>query len=521
MIGFATPAGNAPAVLPDALVTPQGIVTFRAASTVYASNPTDAPANTVWPARLLGDVALSQSAVDAVGVGGRVALGLADIDLWDGDGALASLVRYGTADGRRVTVRVATAANARASDVSCPLSAAGIAWAGIVRAVDSTEGLQARLSVVDISQRLATPLQPSRYLGTGGMEGPATLKDAPRPVALGHLYNITPVALGAIDLGDGALLTYQSHWRGVVAHDAVRIRGVAQLPVTATPGVGEFRDWPGLGVFQLGSTPDGPVTTDLRGDNPGGYVSSLAAVLRRLVQSLGPAYADDDIQADAFAFAETDLPGEIGWFHGPQQTTAAAAVEEMLAAAGAVLCGGRGGTLRLFDPLADAEPQFTLGYQHIIDLAPVALPAGLRPLPRAIAVTWRRNWAPTDNLAGIVGDADRAQLQAAASGPARAISASVTARVAQQRELAFPGLYWNEADALARAGKWRDWIEAGPRLFQVTTDRFLGQIECGDVCRLFYPAYGLAAGARCTVIGWAEQLGARRLTLTLATLPEV
>ncbi|MBN8888787.1 MAG: hypothetical protein J0H91_00660, partial [Rhodospirillales bacterium] len=325
MIGFATPAGNAPAVLPDALVTPQGIVTFRAASTVYASNPTDAPANTVWPARLLGDVALSQSAVDAVGVGGRVALGLADIDLWDGDGALASLVRYGTADGRRVTVRVATAANARASDVSCPLSAAGIAWAGIVRAVDSTEGLQARLSVVDISQRLATPLQPSRYLGTGGMEGPATLKDAPRPVALGHLYNITPVALGAIDLGDGALLTYQSHWRGVVAHDAVRIRGVAQLPVTATPGVGEFRDWPGRGVFQLGSTPDGPVTTDLRGDNPGGYVSSLAAVLRRLVQSLGPAYADDDIQADAFAFAETDLPGEIGWFHGPQQTTAAAA----------------------------------------------------------------------------------------------------------------------------------------------------------------------------------------------------
>ena len=54
---------------------------------------------------LLGDVALSQSVVDAVGVGSRVALGLADIDLWDGDAALASLVRYGTADGRRVGKR--------------------------------------------------------------------------------------------------------------------------------------------------------------------------------------------------------------------------------------------------------------------------------------------------------------------------------------------------------------------------------------------------------------------------------
>jgi hypothetical protein len=195
-------------------------------------------------------------------------------------------------------------------------------------------------------------------------------------------------------------------------------------------------------------------------------------------------------------------------------------VDALIAGSGAVLGGGRGGTLRLFDPLAEGDAQFELLAPHIIDLAPAPLPAGLRPLPRSVAVAWRRNWTPLSDIAGVVGDADRAQLQAAASGPARAISTIITSHVAQQREMAFAGLYWAESDALARAAKWRDWLQAGPRIYAVTTDRYLGQIDCGDIGTVAYPAYGLDAGVRCTVLGWSEQLGGRRLTLTVATLPE-
>lgn len=520
MLGFAAPAALAPATLPAALVTPQGIATLRIASAGYASLGTDTPADTLYAPRLLGDVVLAQSALDAIAVGGRVALGLGDIELWNGDGQLADLVRYGTADGRRVAIRVAPARLPRASDVGSPLAALPAAWRGVVAGVDGTDGLRARLTVADLSQLLATPLQASRYAGTGGLDGPATLKNAPKPVALGHLYNITPVALGAIDLGDGSLLTWQSHWRSIAGHDTVRIRGVEQVAVSSVPTVGEYRDWPALGLFQIGSSPDGAVTCDLRGDNAGGYVSDLAAVLRRLVQSLGPGYGDTDIDTDAFAIAEADLPGEIGWFCGPQQITAAAAVDALIAGCGAVLAGGRGGTLRLFDPLASGESQFALQAPHILALSPVPLPAGLRPLPRSVAVAWRRNWTPLSDIAGVVDAAARAQLQAASSGPARAASAVVTSHVAQQRELSFAGLYWAEADALARAAKWRDWLAAGPRLFSVTTDSYLGQIDCGDIGSITFPAHGLDHGLRCTVIGWSEQLGGRRLTLTVATLPE-
>ena len=520
MDGFACPAGWSHAVLPEAFVTPQGISIFRAASAAWASDPADTPASTTWYPRLLGDVELSQSAVDALGIGGRVALGLAEIDLWDGDGALADLARYGTADGRRATVRTVAAITPRASGVGTRLNAASTAFAGIVRSIDTAENRRARVSLADVAERLATPLQTARYLGTGGVEGPTALAGRPKPISLGRAFNVAPVALGNIDLGDGALPTYQSHWRGIVAHDAVRIRGVAQTLVTAAPAVGQYRDRPALGVFQLGSSPDGTVTADVRGDAMPLYVSSTAGILRRLVQSLGPAYLDAELQPDAWSFADVDMPGEVGWFRGPQEIGASEAAAEILSATGAVLAGSRGGQLRLFDPLADDVPQFVLQAPWVIDLKPVSLPAALRPLPRAVAVDWRRNWTPLSELAGSVAGTDRAQLSGQASGPARAESSLITTRVAQQRDLRFPGLYWTETDALARAQKWRRWLEAAPRIFEATTDRFLGQIECGDIGRIAYPAWGLDAGVRGVVIGWREALGACRLSISFATLPE-
>ncbi len=510
-----------PATLPPELVATQGITVFRAASTAWASDVTDDPASATWSARLLGDVELAQSAVDALGIGGRVALGLADIEMWDGDGAFADLVRYGTADGRKVTIRVAPATIPRASNTGTPLASAAIAFQGIVRAIDHADLKRARLAVVDVAERLAVPLQSARYAGTGGLEGPSALSGRPKPVSLGRVFNATPIALGNVDLGYGSLPTYQSHWRAIAGHDAVRIRGVEQTAVTTTPTVGQFIDLPSFGAFQIGSSPDGAVTADIRGDGMPVYVATTALVLKRLVQSLGPAFTDAELHFDAWAFADTDLPGEIGWFRGTDEISASDAATQIVASTGSVLAGGRAGLLRMFDPLAAAAEQFTLPSAWIIDCKPLALPAALRPLPVAVAVDWQHNWTPMTDLAGSVANTLRAQLQGAASGPARAISTLITNRVAKQRDLAFAGLYWAQTDALARAAKWQAFLEAGPRVFEITTDRYLGQIECGDIGRVAYPAFGLDAGVRCVVVGWREALGARRLTLILVTLPEV
>lgn len=520
MEGFAAPGLIAPATLPAGLVAIQSVQVLRLSDAGYTTAAADDPAHTPYPPRLLSDIEVGQSMADAIGLGGRVALTIGEATLWDGDRQLESLATAGTADGRGITIRVADVTDPQAGNYGTALGSAAIAIRGTVRRIDGTAERHVRLGIADIAERLATPLQATRYLGTGGTEGPAELAGRPKPVALGSVFNAAPIPLGSIDLGDGSLPTYQVHWRAVDDITAVRIRGVEQSPVDP-PGVGEFKAWNSLGMFQIGSSPDGLVTCDVDGDATPLHVATTAGIVRRLIQSLGPQFSDAEIQEESFSFADTDLPGPVGWYRGIEEITAEQAVAEILAGCGAGLAGGRAGTVRLFDLLAGDAAQFTLTGGHILALEPLPLPATLRPLPRAVAVEWLRNWAPSDNLAGSVAEADRAKLANRASGPYRATSDDVTFRVLQQRELRLPGLYFDESDAQVRAERWRDFIAASPRMFRITTDRYLHAIEMGDLGWIAYPAFGLQGGAGVVVVGWRNLLAARRLTLDVVTVPWV
>jgi hypothetical protein len=516
---FDAPSFLPPAWLPDALVSPQNVVTLRWASAGYATRSADDPADTVYQPRILDDVAISQSALDGIGMGGVVALGTGQIDLWDGDNALADLDRYGTGDGRALRLRLLPVRARNASDFGSPFTDAALFFSGVATTIRRAAGQRGQIAVSDVMERLTATLQPTLYLGTGGVEGGSDLKGAPKPVALGRVFNVTPVYLGVIDLGDGLLHTYQVHWRQVEAIDAVRIRGVAQTLVGTAPTVGQAKAWLTTGVFQLGATPDGAVTADVRGDAVGGYVGTTGGVIQRLLTSLGPQFSAAEFDLSAFGFVDGDLPGEIGWY-GTAPGTAAQAAQDIVAGAGAVLCGNRAGQVRLFDPLARDVAQWALGIGQILDCAPVPLPASVSPHPIAAAVAWRRNWTLLQDVAASTPAADRQRLQAEASGPERVVTARAILRQARQRDLRLPGLYWSQADAAARAQKWADWLDHGPRAFRVLTDRYLGQVECGHIGRLTYPSHGLDAGALCVVLGWRETLIGRRLELTVVTIPE-
>lgn len=530
--------------IPEADLSAQGVTTLRWASAAYTSAPGDTPANTVWYPRLTGDVVLTQDASDALSVGGMLSLSTGAIGLDDADSALADLEKWDTANGRAISITVVPVVDPNASDVGTPLAGRAlgtwfdvltgeafalradpvVAFRGLIQRVDRLGDRTGILRTTDVVERLATPLQATKYLGTGGTEGGDELKGKPKPTTLGRVYNITPVYLGIIDLGVGigALDTWQVHYRQVSSIDTVRERGVETTLVGGTPSIGQARVFNDLGMFQLGFTPANyaAVTADVRGDALGGYVSSLGGVLKRMVGSLGPQLGTGDMDALAFAFAEVDLPGEIGWYQGTEDVSCAQVATSLVSACGAVLAGGRAGKLRLFDPLAEGIDQFTLTMPNILAIQPLEKPASLSPLPREVAVGWRPNWTQLSDLAGTVAAADRERLTNAQSGPARAASTAITQRVAQQRTLSYGGLYWAEADATARAEKIRDWLAAGPRMFEVVTDRYLGQIECGHIGRITYPFFGLDAGVRVVVLGWRESLAQRKLTLTVITQPE-
>lgn len=516
MEAFAAPGLYAPALLPPGFQAPATLTVLRFASAGYITAPTDDPPHTPYPPRILGEIAIGQSGADALGLGGRIALGLAEIELWNADRALDGLIDAGLADGRAATVRALPVLSAQASDFGSGLGAAAPVFMGVVQRVDPAPQQRARLAITDLSERLATPLQPVRFDGSGGLEGGESLAGRPKPVCLGDVFNVTPVYVGNIDLGDGSLPTYAVHWRAIAAVSAVRIRGVAQASTGSAPTVGQYKAHLASGVIQLGGQADGAVTVDATGD--AAYGSTTAAVIRALVQAHGPALGAAQIDSDAFGFADTDLPGAVGWYRRDEEITAASAVDEVLAGCGAILCGGRAGTLRLVDPLAAGAVQFTLPAATILDLAPAPLPAAMRPLPATVAVEWRPNGTPLSDIAGSVTDqAVRARLAGPAS-LARTTSSDILLRVQQRRELRLPGRYAAEADALARAERWRAFLEAGPRAFRITTDRYLGQIEVGDIGRIAYPAYGLQEGARVVVLGYREQIAARRLEIEVVTV---
>jgi hypothetical protein len=237
-------------------------------------------------------------------------------------------------------------------------------------------------------------------------------------------------------------------------------------------------------------------------------------VLRRLLNSIGPGLADADFDAVAFSFAETDLPGEIGWCQGTVPITALVAVEAIASGALAVVSGSRDGTLRLFDPIATDTPQFALTVANLLDVQPVALPASLRPTPFRVRVGWQKNWSPIATPAASVTPAELQRLQSTGSA-VTSLSSVVALRVAQQQELQIDGLYYAQADAQARADKWSTWLAGGPRAFTVQTGRYLDQMNLGTIGTISYPAYGLDTGFRGVVVGVREVLGARRLEITM------
>lgn len=518
---FAPPSSEVYTDLPAALAAAQGITVLRYASSGYITRADDAPAHALFPPRILADIEVGQSAADRIGLGGSVALTTGGVDLWDADNALGDLARYGLATGRPVALRTVPVLDANASDFGTPYSGSALAFAGLVREVERSESRRTRIAIGDAADALDVPLQPMRYAGGGSLSGGPELTDTPKPIALDACFNARPVALGNLDIGDGPLPTFQVHWRGVDAITAVRIRGVAQTIVAGAPGAAEARAWNALGLFQLGSSPDGEVTCDVRGDNDGGYVSTTAGILRRLLTTLGPQLRDADLDDLAWGLAEADLPGTVGWCSARPDGGAITAAEDILRGCGAILAGQRNGALRLFDPIAlPTTMQFDLPATWIVSCAPQPMPVELSPAPVATEIAWGRNWSPLASPAAGIPAAERERLSRGFSGPERATGQVTLARQARQRVLGLPGLYGTQADAAARAARWQAWIDAAPQLIEVTTDRYLGVINCGDIGRVAWPAFGLDAGVMCCVVGWREVLSARRLTLTLLTLPE-
>lgn len=124
------------------------------------------------------------------------------------------------------------------------------------------------------------------YDGTGGLEGGTDLEGSVKPLVYGEVKNIKPVLL------DGANLVYQAHDGAIQSIDNVYDRGVALVNegdvadiTAASVSAGHYKTQLSGGYIKLGSSPDGLITVDAKGDSNGGYVDKIGAIMKRLVET--------------------------------------------------------------------------------------------------------------------------------------------------------------------------------------------------------------------------------------------
>ena len=165
-----------------------------------------------------------------------------------------------------------------------------------------------RLAVVDKLAELNQPIQTNFYLGTGGLEGGSDLTGKPKPLCYGECHNVPMVQV------DAANLVYQVHDGAISSIDAVYDRGVA---LTVSPGgspspdAGEYEVTASTGTVQIGSSPAGLITADVKGDATSTYVNSVADIIKRLLE-IRLSWNDQNFDSPAFATLQALNSATVG-----------------------------------------------------------------------------------------------------------------------------------------------------------------------------------------------------------------
>lgn len=151
-------------------------------------------------------------------------------------------------------------------DTADSYAAASTIWqakAGIIQ-LDRTE---LRLPIFDRQLDFDTPVQVEKYAGTGGLEGPAELKDATKERCFGWHPIVVPTYLGII----GGKHTYSVNG-GHPIEAIVRgwDKGSTLTLVSGTPSAGQFSADLATGILTIGGSRPEDFRVEVKGDKSGG-----------------------------------------------------------------------------------------------------------------------------------------------------------------------------------------------------------------------------------------------------------
>ena len=334
------------------------------------------------------------------------------------------------------------------------------------------------------------------------LESGASLEGRPKPLCFGKCLNVTPVQVNP------ALLLYQVHDGPIQAIDAVYNRGVALSGAQYT--VDLLR-----GTFTLLQSPGdaGVITADVRGDTLGGYVSTVAGIVRRVVATYGP-LTTADLDTASFTALDTANPAVVGLYMADQRATLEA-LDELVNSIGAFYGFDRSGKFEVglfLAPAAGPPAAAAFGPVEILEIE--ALPTEL-PVWRQ-RVGYERNWTvqTSDSLAGAVTEARKAFL---AEDVRLAVATDETVKTKFLLALdpePWPTLLADQAAAQTEANRLLTLYGQRRDMYRVTVKTQPYRLELGDQVDLDYTRFGLTA-RRFRIVGLEERADVNRVTMEL------
>ena len=143
-----------------------------------------------------------------------------------------------------------------------------------------------------------TPILSARYAGTGGVEGPVSLKGAWKPRAYGSCRYVEPVRVSeayvVFQVHDGACYDIPSVYENALTLGApIATAATYDELIGLSLKPGEWAKAPAIGMYRLGGEPSGLVSADVQGDATGG--STLSAITAAILARAGVSATDIDM----------------------------------------------------------------------------------------------------------------------------------------------------------------------------------------------------------------------------------
>lgn len=481
--------GDVPYAGSDLLSSPQAVV-FRYSDHGYASNASDSPASTHWPARALAPLIMARQIPSPAIYAGFSTNTRNDSVLANQDGEMDAILSDYAIDNRAIDIRIGKLGDS--------LSAYGYACRGRMSRALARESTF-EIEINDGSSRLDVPIQQNYYAGTGGDEGGLDVQGKPKPLCYGNAMNVTPV------LVDRVLLRYQVHDGMTSDVPAVYDDQIPYTRVSGSPGAGQYTVTPATGIIQLGGPPGGVLTCDVLGDATPGYTARIGEILYRI--GLRAGLVDDDFDPTFFSELQTAVPGEIGVYIANEPRRIIEVVEELIAGTACFAAFGRQGKLRAGRLLvANGTPVAAFDEGNILAIERLPLAEGLSPRVWRVEVGYARNYTAQERVAAGASSERRAFVAEPYRSSVRE-AAAIKSQSPLSRAVFIPPVLASEPDAQQLATEVFDLYSPARKLIRVEVPLAGLALELGEIVALTHPRFGLADGSLGRVVGYDLDLG--------------